>query len=190
MTTTNDIIFGQLQRVSELANVLNEKLEKKQEQKKKQTQKTLADILIEKMVKDAKNKEEDMTLPQELNNIKINIVRNRKADGRHGCGNGYRVTLQNLQTGYKFSTTYNDSIVNSRANKKVNLNDVIYSLLMAKADFESCRDYQDFCNMFGYDLYERKGQRAWQGCRFISENLDLLLTSETIEKLQEIYQDY
>ena len=150
----------------------------------------LSDALIEKMVKEVENKEEDMTLPEELNNIKISICRNRRADGRHGCGNGYRVTLQNLQTGYKFSTTYNDSIVNSGANKRPNPNDVIYNLLMAKADFECCRDYQDFCNEFGYDLYERKGQRAWQGCRFISENLDLLLTSETIEKLQEIYQVY
>lgn len=185
--TTNDIILGQFQKVSELANILNEKLE----QKKNQRIKTLSDALIEKMVKDAENKEEEnTTLPEELNNIKISIVRNRRADNRHGCGNGYRVTLQNTMTGYKFSTTYNDSIVNSRADKKPNPNDVIYCLLSDRSCYNSCRDYADFCNEFGYDLYERAGQRAWQGCKFISENLDLLLTSETIEKLQEIYQDY
>lgn len=148
----------------------------------------LADALIKKMTQDMTNKEENMTLPEELNNIKINIVRNRRADGRHGCGNGYRVTLTNLETGFKFSTTYNDSIINS--GRKPNPNDIIYSLLSDRSCYNSCRDYQDFCDEFGYDLYERTGQRAWQGCRFISENLDLLLTSETLERLQEIYQDY
>ena len=160
----------------------------------------LFEVLKEKMLKETTEEEENnMAIPKELENIKIKVIRDRSIDDNEGR-NGYRITLENKQ-GYKFSCRYNDSINNSQKGKKVNINDVIYCLLSDRLCYLSSRDYEDFCSQFGYEPYEEKNyypyyginakaNRAYRGCQRISENLEKLLTSESLEKLQEFYQDY
>ena len=144
--------------------------------------------------------ETNMNIPEVLKDIKIKVVRDRSIDGRIGCGNGYRITLENKQ-GFKFSTQYNDSQYNSQKGNRVNINDVMACLLSDRSCYLSSRDYEDFCNMFGYEPFEdknyypyygtnTKANRAYKGCQRISENLENLLSSENLEKLHEIYQDY
>ena len=161
--------------------------------------KLLAEVIMNEEVRKAQETTET-ELPEVLKDIKIKVVRDRAIDGRMGCGNGYRVTLENKQ-GFKFSTQYNDSIYNSRKNNKVLINDIIACLLSDRSCYLSSRDYEDFCAEFGYEPYEEKNyypyydtntkaMRAYRACQRTSQNLEKLLSSEKLEKLHEIYQDY
>ena len=130
--------------------------------------------------------------------LKVNVTRNRAIDGRIGCGAGYRVTLANTETGYKFTTSFN----NSRANgeRKPDVNDIISCLLSDRSCYNSCVNFNDFCNMLGYEQYQEdrygflkentKAKRAFAGCRRTAENFENLLNSEQLEQLDELYQDF
>ena len=132
--------------------------------------------------------------------LKITVVRNKAIDYRI-CGFGYRVTLQNTQTGYKFTTSYNDSIVNSRAGLKPDINDIISCLLTDRSCYLSAPNFSDFCAELGYEKYtenrytgniilNRQARRAFEGCRNTAERLETLLNNEQLEYLEEVYQDY
>lgn len=120
--------------------------------------------------------------------LKVNVTRNRAIDGRIGCGAGYRVTLANTETGYKFTTSYN----NSRANgeRKPDVNDIIYCLLSDRSCYNSCIDFNDFVDNFGYENDAKQAYRAFTGCQRTAVNLENLLNPEQLEQLDELYQDF
>ena len=132
--------------------------------------------------------------------LKVTVTRNSKKDYTM-CGFAYRVTLQNTQTGYKFTTSYNDSIINSRAGLKPDINDIISCLLADRSCYLSAPNFSDFCAEFGYEEYtesrytgniilNRQARRAFEGCRNTAERLETLLNNEQLEYLEEVYQDY
>ena len=132
--------------------------------------------------------------------LKITVVRNSQKDYTM-CGFAYRVTLQNTQTGFKFSTSYHDSIVDSKAGLKPDINNIISCLLADRSCYLATENFHDFCNELGYEEYiensytgniivNRQARKAFEGCRNTAERLETLLNNEQLEYLEEIYQDY
>ena len=151
-----------------------------------------------------KNGTRDMELLEQVLTelpIKVTVTRDSKRDYRL-CGLGYRVTLQNINTGYKFSTGYNDSVANAHAGvTKPDINDILACLVSDRSCYLSTQNFKDFCDSFGYEEYvsvgyypyitrNREAYRAFTGCRNISENLEILLTSDELEKLETFYEGY
>ena len=150
----------------------------------------LSQALIDNYIKTAENKVDTELLNKvfTLFPLKISVTRNKAIDGRIGCGAGYRVTLTNTETGYKFSTSYN----NSRANgeRKPDVNDIIYCLLSDRSCYNSCIDFNDFVDSFGYENDAKQAYRAFTGCQRTAENLENLLNPEQLEQLSDLYQDF
>lgn len=126
-------------------------------------------------------------------NLRVQINRNKQQDGRMDLGNGYTVKISNTVTGNHFSTLYNDCRANMNR-QKADVNDVLYCLLLDRSSYISCRDFYDFCDMFGYTkdtiLGEFKARKVYNACKLISDNLEKVLTSQELEELQEVFQDF
>ena len=116
------------------------------------------------------------------------VTRCRQIDGRNGCGAGYRVTLTNTETGYKFTTSYNNSRANGEC--RPDINDIIYCLLSDRSCYNSCIDFNDFVDNFGYENNAKRAYRAFTGCQKTALDLENLLTPEQLEQLSELYQDF
>lgn len=132
--------------------------------------------------------------------IEVRVVRDSKRDYHNECGLGYRVTLKNTKTGFKFNTGYNNS--RAAGSKAPDINDILYCLVSDRSCYLSSGDsYEEFCSEFGYEPYitsnysgniirNRQAYQAFTGCRNIKENLEILLTAEELEQLEEFYQDF
>ena len=128
--------------------------------------------------------------------LKIYVVRNSKIDGRMGCGLGYNVKLQ---VGNKqYSSKYNNSQANGY--KTPDVEDILYCTIWDAYCYESTGNFEDFCdelcydryteNRYGYCVVNRKAMRAFNACERTHIALHRLFTSEQIEQLDEIFQDY
>lgn len=118
--------------------------------------------------------------------MNLSIKRDVTIDGRMGLGDGYCFCIRNK--GIEYSTEYNDSIMNK--GKKPNLVDAFASVLIDSNCYESCRDYQDFCDMFGYKASEGRARVAFNGCKRTNRYFHSLFTPSQIEKFQELLRDY
>lgn len=65
--------------------------------------------------------------------------------------------------------------------------------LVSDADgFDCIRDFEDFCDMFGYTKISEynNAMKAYRACKAISEWMNDNFTSEEREELDELLQDY
>ena len=128
--------------------------------------------------------------------LKMTVTRNSKIDGRMGCGLGYNVKLQIFNRSY--STVFNNSQVEGR--KIPNPEGIINCILLDARCYDDTRNFKDFCDELGYDEWEenrygyiienKKALRVYNACQRTYEALHRLLTSEQIEQLEEVFQDY
>ena len=128
--------------------------------------------------------------------LKMYVVRNSKIDGRMGCGLGYNVKLQvgNRQ----YSSVFNNS--KAEGFKIPNPEGIIYCILSDAHCYESTGSFEDFCDEFGYDRYtenrygyyvvNKDAMRIFNTLEKTYNAINRLFTSEQIEKLDEIFQDY
>ena len=128
--------------------------------------------------------------------LKMTVTRNSKIDGRMGCGLGYNVKLQVFNRSY--NTVFNNSQVEGR--KIPNPEGILYCTLSDARCYDDTRNFKDFCDEFGYDEWEenrygdiienKQALRAYNACQRTYEALHRLFTSEQIEQLEEVFQNY
>ena len=128
--------------------------------------------------------------------LKVYLTRNSKIDGRIGCGLGYNVKLQVGNRTY--STKFNNS--KAEGYKIPHPEGIIYCILSDAHCYECTGSFEDFCDEFGYDRYtenrygdikeNKEAMRAFNTCERTHIALNRLFTSEQIEQLDDIFQDY
>ena len=128
--------------------------------------------------------------------LKMTVTRNSKIDGRMGCGLGYNVKLQVFNRSY--STVFNNS--KASGYDIPNPEGIINCIVSDARCYDDTRNFEDFCDEFGYDKYSQNRYGEWivnkDSMKIFNmlektyEALHRLLTSEQIEQLEEIFQDY
>lgn len=91
-------------------------------------------------------------------------------------GNAYRITL--TYNGKKCSFTFNDNYLN-----KSTIEDFIYCLLSDSDCYESSKNFDDFCNMFGYDNNSIKALNIYKACKKQNDKVKRLFTIEEVNFL-------
>ena len=131
-----------------------------------------------------------------LEPIKINILTNH-VEGKVGKGSNTCYSLKLIYKNKTLTFTYHDSIYNYNNHIKLNKKDALYCIIMDMNCFDSCAGIEDFANNFGYELYDdnytgynKELLKAYKGCKRTSEALHNIFTSEELEILQEVLQDY
>ena len=128
--------------------------------------------------------------------LKMTVTRNSKIDGRMGCGLGYNVKLQ---VGNKqYTSVYNNS--QAEGYKAPNVEDILYCIISDAHCYESTGSFEGFCDEFGYDKYtenrygyyvvNKDAMKTFNSLERTHIALNRLFTSEQLEKLDEIFQDY
>lgn len=123
------------------------------------------------------------------------------AYGFTGCSTNYcrkyYLELKYNNKSYRF--TFHDSIYNYNHNKKLNKLDTIYAVLTDSNSYDYTRNYQDFCNEFGYDEYietqygiieNREARKIYEACKKTYEALHEIFSDDELEQLQDEFQDY
>ena len=97
-------------------------------------------------------------------------------------GNAYRITL--THNGKKCSFIFNDNYLNES-----NKNNFVYCLLSDSGCYESSKNYDDFCNMFGYDNNSIKALNIYKACKKQNEKVKRLFNDKEIQQLNdELYE--
>ena len=153
----------------------------------------LSEVLIEQMKKELETKidSREVTfsdLQKVMPDLKMSVSRNRRIDGRIGCGAGYNVYLQ--KGNVKYYTRYNASVMDGE--KRPDKMDILYCINSDADCYGSTRDFSDFCSEFGYDEYEdrAKAQRAYKSCQKALEKMFELFTPEELEIINKVFENY
>ena len=128
--------------------------------------------------------------------LKMTVTRNSKLDGRMGCGLGYNVKLQVLNRSY--STVFNNS--KASGYDIPNPEGILYCILSDARCYDNTGSFEDFCDEFGYDKYSQNrygeyivnkdSMKIFNMLEKTYEAINRLFTSEQIEQLEEVFQDY
>lgn len=93
-----------------------------------------------------------------------------------------------------YSGKFTDSICNYLNGFDVNIDDVLNSWLLDANCYENYPNFIDFCQAFAYEIYDKdenqKAKKSFRGCQKAYNKLQQLLTTEQIEKLQELFEKY
>lgn len=98
------------------------------------------------------------------------------------AGNYYNITLTKGGQFVRFQ--FHDNIHNDAS-----LCDFVYALLMDANAYESTTDAFDFMAEFGY-TNPQKAKEVYNACKKQAERLNKLFTSEEVEQLQIIFENY
>lgn len=98
------------------------------------------------------------------------------------AGNHYEITM--TRNGKTIAFDYHDNIHN-KSNKK----DFLFALLSDANAYECTRNAFDFMAEFGY-TDTQKAKEIYSACRMQRNKLHKLFTSEEVEKLQTIFENY
>jgi len=135
-----------------------------------------------------------ITSPFAKNLDNCNILNKTMAYAFAGCENNYckKYRLELSYNGKKYRFTFHDSIYNYNHNIKLNKLDTIYAVLMDSQSYSSVRSFQEFCDEFGYDIWEnqKEAKKAYNGCMRAYEALHNIFSDDELEKLQDEFQDY
>lgn len=88
----------------------------------------------------------------------------------------YDVTIE--YNGISYTTEY-------QTTQNVKKDDVIYCLLMDASSYEFTPNLYDFLREFGYNNDIEQGVHAFEGCKQTFENLNIIFTTEELEKIRE-----
>ena len=95
-------------------------------------------------------------------------------------GKCYQYRIEIEHNGKKARFTYHDSVYNYQRNKKLDYNDVLYSVISDARAYSETEDILDFCMEFGYE----KDIKAYKGCEDTYYKLTSLFT-DLEKELQE-----
>ena len=128
--------------------------------------------------------------------LKMYVVRNSKIDGRIGCGLGYNVKLQVGNRSY--STVFNNS--KASGYDIPNPEGILSCILLDASIIGYVNNFKDFCLELGYDEWEenrygdirenKQALRAYNACQRTYEALHRLFTSEQLDELYTVFEDY
>lgn len=98
---------------------------------------------------------------------------------------------QTCETGelYKFFTHSDTPYETGKKQPQPLLINVLYCLAQ-DASVMNSRCYEEWASDYGYDEDSRKGEKIYRQCLEQTKNLERVLGRMTLEKLQELYQDY
>lgn len=128
--------------------------------------------------------------------FKMYVTRNAKIDGRIGCGLGYNVKLQTSNGSY--STVFN----NSKAEGfNIPHPEGILNCILSDASIIGYADnFKDFCLELGYEEYtenrygniviNKEALNSFNACVRTNEALNKLFTSEQLDELYTVFEDY
>ena len=90
--------------------------------------------------------------------------------------------------GKDFSFTYQCNPKYSQPTKE----NCMASLILDAESFEYLRDFEDFCNDFGYTKISeyKKAQEVYSACGKVANFLSMAFTSEEREELDELLENY
>ena len=108
---------------------------------------------------------------------KIKCKKTNKGKSQMTSGNAFQITLS--YNGKRCGFLFNDNYLNES-----NKNDFVYCLLSDADAYTSSRNFEDFCNMFGYDNDSRKALKAFNGCKKQAEKVRRLFNDEEVETLR------
>ena len=129
--------------------------------------------------------------------IKITVTNSEveKSPFAKGYNRKYRIKL--TKGNKEFTFAFHDSIYNYCNNIKLNKLDTLYSVIMDMNCYDNARNFEDFANEFGYELYNeytgvynKKSLRVFEECERTSNKLHDMFTDSELEKLQDLFQDY
>jgi hypothetical protein len=75
------------------------------------------------------------------------------------------------------------SMGHGHGGKEPNANDILQCLALDAAGFENARDFEDWCNEYGYDDDSRKAERIYEQVRKQARKLKTFLGDEKYEEL-------
>ena len=109
--------------------------------------------------------------------------------------NNYKVRIS--YNGNEYETIFHDSIYNYENGIGLDINDVIYAVLLDARAYEDSRDLEDFASEFGYDLYDEFEEdynpellRVYNECHKTFNALDKMFTKNELEQLHEEFAEY
>lgn len=155
----------------------------------------LSEVLMEQMKKELETKIDNREvtfsdLQKVIPDLKMSFSRNRRIDGRMGCGAGYNVCLQ--RNNVKYYTEYNASI--TEGNHKPKKMDILYCINSDANCYSCTQNFSDFCSEFGYDEYEDRARarayKAYKSCQKALEKMFELFTPEELEIIDKIFENY
>ena len=153
----------------------------------------LSEVLTEQMQKEFETKIDNRgvkfsDLQKVMPDLKMSVSRNRRIDGRIGCGAGYNVCLQ--KGNVKYYTRYNASIMERE--HRPNKMDILYCINSDANCYSCTQNFSDFCSEFGYDEYEdrAKAMRVYKSCQRALEKMFELFTPEELEILDKVFENY
>lgn len=112
----------------------------------------------------------------------ITTTKTLKGKSTMTAGNHYEITM--TRNGKTITFDYHDNIHN-KSNKK----DFVFALLSDATAYESTRNAFDFMAEFGY-TDPQQAKEVYNACRVQRNKLYKLFTSEEIEELQTIFENY
>jgi nucleoid-associated protein YejK len=154
----------------------------------------LSEVLTEQMKKEFEQKVSNnekiyfSDLQKAIPDLKMTVSRNRRIDGRMGCGAGYNVCLQ--RGNVKYYTKYNTSIMDGE--RRPNKMDILYCITSDARSYTYTTSFSDFCSEFGYDEYEdrAKAQRVYKFCMTASMKLEQMFNDKEFEILDKVFENY
>ena len=133
--------------------------------------------------------EERMELVKELYpDLKMKVV--PMGEGNRG-ENKYKITLSN--NGFKFNTTFSDSLYNTWENNRSSDFEMLYCIIM---DAECYDNYgstlNEFADNMGFDLYtdEKRALKVLRGCEKAYNNINSLVGEEGYNVLLAITSNF
>ena len=110
-------------------------------------------------------------------------------------GNRYKYTIEIGKTdGRRFTFVFYDSINSYKTNKRLNIFDVIYSMVLDYTSYEYANNLIDFVEEFGYDTDDKEqvaqAKQAFNGCKSIYTKASKVFSSNELEVLKGACSQY
>jgi len=110
-----------------------------------------------------------------------------KAFGKEGKEKFVNImSRNNLKQTKENLTLYNDELLKVSKVKPLEIDDVLYSLLIDASLSDG--DFEDFCSNIGANIDSMKSFETYQACQKNRKKLKTFITD--IDKAQELFQDY
>ena len=122
-------------------------------------------------------------MQQLLNNLTFKKTYLKKSSMT--SGNEYLITLKNKRNSKIVKFHYHDNIYNES-----DIEDILYCFTADVRAFESCYNFKDFCDSFGYSTDSIQALKIYNACRKQHERFNKIFDEEEQKKLIDFYDNY
>lgn len=88
--------------------------------------------------------------------------------------------------GVRFNSMYQCNIAYIQPNKE----DFLFSCIKDAMWYDQSRDFSDFCACLGYDEYDPNAKRIYKACGDCKERLEKVFSSDELEELRELANEW